>query len=97
MGGDSRPHFWQTIKNHFATILRVFLGFKFLPIKEEKNNFPPEEGGILEEFLPLDFTSSNSIVDKLKAFKTLQTSCDGYQVLHNAKFLFEIFAKKIQI
>ena len=36
------------------TILSVFFGFKFLPNKEEKNNFPPEEGGILEEFLPLD-------------------------------------------
>ena len=35
-------------------ILSVFFGFKFLPNKEEKNNFPPEEGGILEEFLPLD-------------------------------------------
>ena len=33
-----------------VNILRVFLGFKFLPIKEEKINFPPEEGGILEEF-----------------------------------------------
>ena len=37
-----------------ATILSVFFGFKFLPNKEENNNFPPEEGGILEEFLPLD-------------------------------------------
>ena len=36
------------------TILSVFFGFKFLPNKEENNNFPPEEGGILEEFLPLD-------------------------------------------
>ena len=35
-------------------ILSVFFGFKFLSNKEEKNNFPPEEGGILEEFLPLD-------------------------------------------
>ena len=35
-------------------ILSVFFGFKFLLNKEEKNSFPPEEGGILEEFLPLD-------------------------------------------
>ena len=39
---------------HIVIILSVFFGFKFLPNKEEKNNFPPEEGGILEEFLPLD-------------------------------------------
>ena len=37
-----------------GVILSVFFGFKFLPNKEENNNFPPEEGGILEEFLPLD-------------------------------------------
>ena len=37
-----------------GTILRVFLGFKFLTRNEEKYNFPREKRGIFEEFLPLN-------------------------------------------
>ena len=36
------------------TILRLFLGFKFLTRNEEKNNFSHEERGIFEEFLHLN-------------------------------------------
>ena len=46
--------FKKVFRSSILSILSVFFGFKFLPNKEEKNNFPPEEGGILEEFLPLD-------------------------------------------
>ena len=46
---------WIQKFQRVVIILRVFLGFKFLPIKEENNNFPLEEGGILEEFLNLIF------------------------------------------
>ena len=37
-----------------ASILRLFLGFKFLTRNEENNNFPSDERGNFEEFLHLN-------------------------------------------
>ena len=70
------------------TILRLFLGFKFLTRNEEKNNFPREERGIFEEFLHLNLEYISPVQIEKKNYlhsKFLQTtSCDGFLVLHDA-------------